>query len=90
MTDLELLWAIDRNLPDKYLPLFHEMEKQAAAAPILLAALELIRGNGCHNYYLPHGACITLRPDGRLSEYTADSWCDSCIAHEAITIAKEE
>ena len=39
MTDLELLWAIDKYLPDKYLPLFHEMEKQAAAAPDLLAAL---------------------------------------------------
>ena len=41
MTDLELLWAIDKYLPDKYLPLFHEMEKQAAAAPDLLAACKV-------------------------------------------------
>ena len=47
MTDLELLWAIDKYLPDKYLPLFHEMEKQAAAAPDLLAALqEIAKGEG--------------------------------------------
>lgn len=51
---------------------------------ILLEALTLIRGEGCENYYLPIGACLTARPNGRLQEYTAERWCDSCIAHDAI------
>ena len=59
-----------------------QLEKEKA---ILLEALNLIRGwGGCENYYLPLGACVTARPDGRLKEYTADSWCNSCIANEAI------
>ena len=60
-----------------------------AASPDLLESLYQIRGLGCHNYTTPqYGACITARPDGQYAEYSAESWCDSCIAHNAIAKAK--
>ena len=51
-----------------------------------LEALQIIAGNGCENYTTPkYGACIHARPSGRTAEYSAEAWCDQCVAFEVLT-----
>lgn len=51
-------------------------------------ALLLIREIRCEKTTNPVYACITdksLRPD---AEYTAERWCNSCIAHHGLRFSK--
>jgi hypothetical protein len=66
-------------------------EPSAPAPPVpvgegaMRAALELIARTGCTNFWPPDKwACITDSARTPDAKYTADKWCDACIAHAAL------
>lgn len=76
----------DLNLVDG---VYWHLDMSRKEVAILADALEHIRGAGCENYLAnigesSFGHCIRVRPNGKYAEFTAESWCNSCIAHEAL------
>lgn len=59
------------------------LEQQRAAAPELFAALKLIAGDSCDRLTSGPGSCWT-QPWTKDAQFTADRWCDRCIAREAL------
>ena len=79
------LYAAHGEITDEEMALAHRI----AAVGDMLEALRLIRGNSCECYTTPkYGACILNKPNGRGAKYEADAWCNSCVAHVAITKAE--
>lgn len=67
---------------------FHaaEARKQAmrAAAPEMYDALRLIAGDSCSRLTSGPGSCWSQPAWTKDAPFTADRWCDACIARAAI------
>ena len=63
--------------------------KELEVKQVLLSALRIIQGDGCRNYTTGLGSCIKNRPNGKHAKYLAEAWCDSCIAYDALSYARE-
>lgn len=53
---------------------------------VLSKALQIIRGKGCKRFI--SGNCFRDPQLSRTSRYTANRWCVSCIAAEALETCK--
>lgn len=63
-------------------PSLHVEVIGAAYAAPLVEALKLIAGDRCENY--TSGSCIGDRGRTKDAPYTAERWCDACIAADAL------
>lgn len=71
---------------DEFVPGWREEVSEIAAAKAQLSqmreALTFIRGAGCENY--TSGSCRDHPERNVYARYTADRWCDPCIADAAL------